>query len=219
MRDPVAVRVARDFICEHGMPQPWATCTECMLLPRDEQPVPEKLPPKPKPTPSSSRASRAGRTGGTAPRKTRAAKPPPARLPRHVDDDKPELTGSCDLSYEVPHDHVPYHVSGADHDWLAISSFPRRLRADGWVYLQVDEDLVARARVRGVGFRDRRWSHGPTETASDAGAGPTLELQRNSWERLLVPLGPEGERPVKGYRYLQTEADGTVTLADDEVGG
>jgi hypothetical protein len=184
-----------------------------MLLPHDEQPVPEKPPPPPKPEPKAARATRSGGSRGSTPRLKKAPKPPAARLPRHIDDSPAELTGSCDLSYEVPHDHVPHHVNGADHDWLAISAFPHRLRANGWVYLQVDEDLVARARVRGVGYRDRRWSHGPSETASDAGAGPTLELHRDSWERLLVPLGPEAEQPVKGYRYLQTEADGSVSIA------
>lgn len=212
------MKVPRDFVCEHGMPQPWATCTDCMLLPHDQQPVPEK-PPAPTPPPpkaATTRRTRSSTGSATGGGQKRAARPPTPRLPRHADEAKPDLTGTCDLSYEVPDDFVPHHVRGPDHDWLPISTFPRRLRAGGFVYLQVDEDLVARARVRGVGFRDRRWAHQPTETASDLGAGPTLELQTDSWERGRWPLGPEGERTVKGYRYLVTSPDDTVHLASPE---
>ncbi len=196
------------------MPQPWATCTECMLLPHDEQPVPEKPPPPPEPPPKPKKARSTRSTGASTNRATRA---PSARLPRHADDDRPELTGDCDLSYEVPDEYVPHHVRGADHDWLPISTFPTRLRPNGWVYLQVDRDVVARARVRGVGFRDRRWTHQPTATASDMGAGPTLELHRDSWERNRWSLGPDGDREVKGYRYLVTGGDGEVRIAGPEA--
>jgi len=184
-----------------------------MMLPHDEQPVPEKPPAPPAPEPKAAKARRSS-TGG--PRSSRVAKPATARLPRHADAEAPELTGTCDLSYEVPDENVPHHVRGTDHDWLPISTFPARLRANGWVYLQVDQDLVARARVRGVGFRDRRWTHQPTAAASDMGAGPTLELHTDSWERRRWPLGPEGDRPVKGYRYLVTDGE-DVHLAGDEV--
>lgn len=196
------------------MPQPWATCTECMLLPHDEQPVPEKPPAPPAPAPKPKAARKRSGASTTA---VRSPRQPSARLPRHADDDRPELIGSCDLSYEVPDEHVPHHVRGADHDWLPISTFPSELRPNGWVYLQVDQDLVARARVTGVGFRDRRWTHQPTETASDMGAGPTLELRTDSWERNRWPLGPDGDRPIKGYRYLVTGPDDSVRVADETV--
>lgn len=183
-----------------------------MLLPHDEQPVPEKPPPPPKPEPKAARTTRSSgpRSAGQRPKRA-----PASRLPRYVDDERPELTGSFDLSYEVPDEHVPHHVRGADHDWLPISTFPARLRPNGWVYLQVDQDLVARARVRGVGYRDRRWTHQPTETASDMGAGPTLELHTDSWERSRWPLGPDGDLPIKGYRYLVTESDDSVRVAEE----
>jgi hypothetical protein len=111
---------------------------------------------------------------------------------------------------------VSFHLTAPDDDWLAISAMPHELRASGWVYLQVDRDLVARARVKGVGFRERRWSQEPTATASELGAGPTLELHRDSWERIRIDLGADGERDVAGYRYLVTLADGSVRVADDD---
>ncbi len=207
------MQVSRDYICEHGMPQPWATCTECMLLPHDEQPVPRK--PAPEPAAERAKAGKPAKSSG-GPRPKKAPRSPAPRLPRHIDDQPPELTGSCDLSYEVPEQNVPFHISGPDHDWLAISTLPARLRANGWVYLQVGRSVIARARVRGVGYRDRRWTQEPTETASDAGAGPTLELHPNSWERLRTSLGPEGDVPIPGYRYLHTGPDDSVQVAEPE---
>lgn len=181
-----------------------------MLLPHDEQPVPKK--PEPAPKPERAKAAKAAST----PRSKKASKPQPSRLPRHVDDARPDLTGSYDLSYEVPEENVPFHVSGADHDWLPISTLPAQLRPSGWVYLQVDNHVVARARVRGIGFRERRWSHQPIDTASDAGDGPTLELHPGSWEHLRESLGADGDRPIPGYRYLHTGSDGSVRIADPD---
>lgn len=131
-----------------------------------------------------------------------------------MDDAIPDLVGAFDLSYEVPDENVTFHVSGPESDWLAISSFPQALRPNGWVYLQVDGDVLARARVKGVGYRDKRWSQEPSATASDLGGGPTLELHSDSWERLRVWLGPQGEAQVKGYRYLISGAERDVRVAD-----
>lgn len=126
----------------------------------------------------------------------------------------PELTGSFDLAYEVPDDNVGFHVRGPESGWMAISSFPTMLRPDGWVYLQVDADVVARARVKGIGYRDKRWSQEPSATSHDLGGGPTLELFPDSWERMRVWLGDDAEAPVSGYRYLVTVSDDEVRVAD-----
>ncbi len=181
-----------------------------MMLPRDEQPMPPRPKPVPKPTPAS-RKRASGSTG--EPRTKQAPRPRAARLPRHADEPSPELTGAFDLSYEVPDENVTFHVRGQESGWLAISAFPAALRSDGWVYLQVNSDVVARARVKGIGYRDTRWSQEPTATASDLGGGPTLELHEGSWERLSLWLGPEGERPTKGFRYLITEPRSTEPAA------
>ena len=183
-----------------------------MMLPRDEQPTPPRPKPKPKPAPAAKK--RAASSGGT--RATKAPRKPAVRLPRHLDDTIPELTGAFDLSYEVPDENVTFHVRGPESEWLAISSFPAALRANGWVYLQVDGDVVARARVKGIGYRDKRWSQEPSATSSDIGGGPTIELHPDSWERLRVWLGAAGDAPVKGYRYLVTGTGDDVRVASEE---
>lgn len=122
------------------------------------------------------------------------------------------------MSYEVPDENVTFHVRGSDSTWLALSAFPIHLRANGWVYLQVDGDVVARSRVKSIGYRDKRWTQEPTATTSDIGGGPTLELHEDSWERLRVWLGPEAERQTAGFRYLVTNdivsGDAAVRIAD-----
>lgn len=213
------MEVPEDYVCEHGMPKPWATCIDCMMLPPAEQPTPPKPPPPPAPEPKK-RASRARSTGGSSgPSKPRAPRQPKpsTRLPRHMDDALPELFGALDLAYEVPEENVYHHLKGPDAAWLAISSMPKELRAGGWVYLQVDRDLVARAAVRGIGFRDRRWSQEPSERTADLGPGPTIELRPDSWERIRIDLGPEGDVAVSGYRYVTTGDDGEVRVAFDDA--
>lgn len=192
------------------MPQPWATCTECMMLPRDEQPIPPRPKPVPKPAPVAKK-----RVSASGPSRA-ASRAPSTRLPRHGDDTIPELVGAFDLSYEVPDENVTFHVKGPESGWLPLSSFPPALRANGWVYLQVDGDVVARARVRAIGYRDKRWSQEPSATATDIGGGPTLELRPDSWERIRVWLGRTGEQPVKGYRYLITGTDDEIRVATED---
>ncbi|MEZ5227701.1 MAG: hypothetical protein R2710_13820 [Acidimicrobiales bacterium] len=138
-------------------------------------------------------------------------------MPKSADDVMPPLTGTKDLAYEIPASNLRYHVQGADKDWLPISSLPKELRERGWVYLQTDAELVARCQVKGVGFRDKRWSHENAEHTADAGPGPTLELDGDHWQFLSVDLGPDGETPLPGYRYVVTEGDDVrVALPDDD---
>lgn len=120
----------------------------------------------------------------------------------------PELSGEHDLAYEIAPSDLRYHTGGPDADWLPISSLPKALRPGGYGYIQLDEELVARARVRGVGFRERRWDHAAPEVASDLGPGATLEL--DGWHMVSIDLGPEGAVPVSQFRYLSTSADGSV---------
>lgn len=136
-----------------------------------------------------------------------------------MDDDAPALFGDCDLAYEIPDDNAYFHMHSADNDWVAITSFPKRLRSDGWLYLQVDDQVVARCRVRGVGFREKRWSQEPSEQTADLGPGPTLELREQTWERFRRDLGPQGEAEVNGYRYLVTDDGDRVSVAAEESTG
>lgn len=215
------MKVPLDFVCEHGLQQPWATCVDCMLLPRDEQPVPiqpESEPPPPAKKRAPRTASGTG-SGSSTPRnrKARTAKAPrpSTRLPRSMADEAPTLFGDSDLAYEIPEDNAYFHMMEPDNDWVAISSMPKRLRPDGWLYLQVDRDVIARCRVRGIGFRDRRWTQEPKDDTADLGPGPTLELRSSTWERYRRDLGPDGDAPVSGYRYLVTDAEGRVRVADE----
>lgn len=209
------VEVAEDFICAHGMPKPWATCIDCMELPYDQQPKPPreiKPPPGPRTRAPAKTARKKQGTAAATPGSKRAAEPPPprARLPRTVTDPLPDLVGDCDLAYEIVSFDLRYHISGPEADWLPVSSLPSDLRAGGYVYLQVDQDLVARAKARHIGFRERRWDHAGPDVASDLGPGATIEVGR--WEMVAIELGPDGAVPVPGFRYLTTSADGSVRV-------
>lgn len=211
------MKVPADYICEHGMPHPWATCTDCMLLPKDLQPVPP--PPPPKPIPEKKPARKRSTSTGTTPRAPRSSTTKPrvsTRLPKSDTDDSPPLFGDKDLAYEIPASNVRYHVQGAEKDWLPISSMPRELREHGFVYLQVDRDLVARCRVKGIGFRERRWEHGAPGSTADAGPGATLELEGDHWDFVSLDLGPDALTEAKGYRYVITLPDGTASLPAPE---
>ncbi len=200
------MEVAEDYVCDHGMPKPWVTCIDCMELPYDEQPRPPREV-KPKPTPKAP-TKKSARTSSSASRPKRAPRPPAARLPRSVTDPLPDLTGENDLAYEIPPSDLMAHISGSEADWLPISSLPTDLRADGYVYLQIDEELVARARVRGIGFRERRWD---PAAASDLGPGATIEV--TDWSMVSIDLGPEGAAPVPSYRYVTPSTQGSVGVA------
>lgn len=196
-------KVAEDFVCEHGMPQPWATCTDCMLLPYAIRPQPPARKPPPKPEPKK-RASRAKASGAPRPRSASAnavERKPSTKLPKSDTDDLPVLFGEKDLVYEVPEENVRFHRQGPDSRWLPISSFPKELRPHGYVYLAVDDRLVSRCRVKGVGFRTQRWSHEAPGVTSDLGPGPTLELHKDGWDFVSEDLSFDTEE-TPSYRYL-----------------
>ncbi len=202
------------------MPQPWATCTDCMLLPHDQQPEPPR--PEPAPITPAKRAKRKATTSkrATGKRSIKGTSSTPrlsTRLPKTDTDSIPELFGDRDLAYEIPDNNLRHHVQGSDSGWLSISSMPKGLRDGGWVYLQTGRKLVARCRVSGIGFRKQRWTHEKPEDTSDAGPGGTLELFSDGWEFVSIDLGPEGEQEVRGYRYVITDPDGSVRSAPVEA--
>ncbi len=203
------MEVAEDFVCEHGMPKPWVTCVDCMELPYDEQPrPPREVKPKPAPKAPARTSAKATRS----PRAKRPPRPPAARLPRSVTDPLPDLVGGHDLAYEIPPDDLGSYISGGESDWLPISSLPTALRAGGYVYLQIDDELVARARVRGIGFRERRWD---VAAGTDLGPGATIEV--DGWSLASIDLGPDGVVPVSGFRYVTTAGDGSVEVASGDA--
>ncbi len=202
------MEVAEDFVCDHGMPKPWVTCIDCMELPYDEQPRPPREV-KAKPTPKAPARKPGG--ASTSRRPQRPAQPPAGRLPRSVIDELPDLGGENDLAYEIPPSDLRYFIDGREADWLPVLNLPTGLRGGGYVYLQVDNRIVARARVRGIGFRERRWDHAAPDVASDLGPGATIEVGR--WEMVSIDLGPEGAVPVGRFRYVTTAGDGSVRVA------
>lgn len=177
-----------------------------MLLPHDMQPKPPAPEPPPKPEPKK-RASRAKAPGqstrsGSRSSSAKASTPRPStRLPKADTDEPPDLFGDKDLAYEVPEGNLRFHVQGPDSEWLPISSMPKELRPHGLVYLSVDDRLVARCRVKGIGFRARRWTHEAPGVTSDVGPGATLELHKDGWDFMSFDLGPDRDE-VHGYRYL-----------------
>ncbi len=205
------------------MPSPWATCTDCMLLPHAMQPQPPIPKPVPKPEPKK-RAPRAKKPAkAVAPK---SAKPkeedepprPTTKLPKSGVDTLPTLLGDKDLAYEIPDGSLRFHIQGADSTWLSISSMPRELRDGGYVYLQSDRNLLARCRVKGIGFRERRWTHAEPGVTSDAGPGATIELHEGDWELMSIDLGAEGEAEIRGYRYLVSGPDGSIRPALGDEG-
>lgn len=189
-----------------------------MLLPHAMQPKPPAPPPVVKPV-VKKRASRAkGSTKSSAATKKKAATHKSARLPKSDADKPPALEGNKDLAYEIPEANLRHHVQGSESTWLPLSVMPRELRDGGFVYLQTDSTLVARCRVKGVGFRDRRWTHEAPGVTTEMGHGATLELHEDDWEFVSIDLGSEGMSEVRGYRYLITSADGSVRPAlEDSV--
>ncbi len=179
-----------------------------MLLPHALMPKP----PAPKPVAKSEPKKRV-KTGTSGQRRKRSSSKSSAprvstKLPKTDVDPLPVLFGDKDLAYEIPENNLRYHTRGADSTWLPISSMPKELRPDGVVYLQTDSVLIARCRVKGIGFRDHRWTHEAPGVTTDIGPGATLELHKDAWDFLSVDLGPDGEVDVQGYRYITTSTDG-----------
>ena len=135
------------------------------------------------------------------------------RLPAAVGDPIPPLSGEFDLVYPV---HVAeHHTTGDGNDWLFLTTFPRRLRSDGWVYLKVGNEVVARARVRSIGYRENVEEHTPDDHGvhHNVEFTATLEVDPESWERVRFPAD---DHHLQGIRYLRTNDDGTV---DHLIGG
>ncbi len=185
------MKVAIDYICEHEMPQPWATCTDCMMKPFDARPEGPRPPPAPPKAKTRARGSNA--------------------MPESTDDRMPKLSGDKDLSYAVH--SFDEHRSGPGNDWLLASGgFPAQLRTGGWLYLRSGGFLGPRVRVRGIGFRDERVEHTSDKAGvfEDRGPGPTIEVDPDTWEDFSADLGDLASKQRTGYRYLISDTSGGV---------
>ena len=102
-------------------------------------------------------------------------------------------------------------MSAPGNDWLFLTGFPHDLRPNGWVYVKVEGHIVARVRVRGVGYRMNVREHSPHDDGVHhlVSATATLEVDANTWDPVDFPAA---ETHGQGIRYLRTnEADGTVS--------
>ncbi len=185
------MKVAIDYICEHEMPQPWATCTDCMMKPFDARPAGPRPPPEPVKAKARVRGSRA--------------------MPESAVDRLPSLSGDRDLSYSVH--SFDEHRNGPGNDWLfATGGFPAQLRQGGWIYLRAEGRLGPRVRVKGIGFRDDRVEHttDPGTEGGNRGPGATIELDADTWEDFDHDLGDLAKKQRTGYRYLISDTDGGI---------
>jgi hypothetical protein len=128
-------------------------------------------------------------------------------LPKTASDPWPDLVGDKDVSVPV-YDFVA-HAQGPENEWLlAESGFPWDLRQGGWIYLRHDGRLGARARVKGIEFREKRVQH--TGNPIDLGPGPAIAVDAATWEFVDIDLGDLAESQRQGYRYLITTTAGKV---------
>ena len=97
-------------------------------------------------------------------------------------------------------------MDGADNDWLFLSGFPHDLRPRGWVYFKVEGHVVARARVRRVGFRTDVREHTPDDHGvyQRVQSTPTLEFDPRTWEEVDFPAA---ETHQQGIRYVEANDD------------
>lgn len=85
------MKVAADFVCEHGYLKPWSACLDCIQLGATDRPVP----PAPAPIASAVR---------------------PGRMPQTAEDPIPKLMGDNDV--RVPVREIDPHMDGPENDWL-----------------------------------------------------------------------------------------------------
>ena len=126
----------------------------------------------------------------------------------------PVLTGNHDLVYPVI--SVSDHMEGPGNEWLSLKVFPHHLRPKGFVYLKLGGQVAARARVRGIGYRENVVEHTPNDDGVFAPlvSTATLELEPGTWEAVDFPAAKSHQQ---GFRYLDT--DNAAATVSHLVGG
>ena len=143
--------------------------------------------------------------GATAPSKNRMSR---TALPTTPSDPCPDLIGNHDLVYPIH--RLADHMEGPRKDFLFLTVFPHHLRPTGWVYVKVEGRVVARVRVRRVGYRRDVQEHTPDERGVYLcrESTSTLELDPNTWEPVDFPAAETHQQAI---RYVATNDDGTVS--------
>jgi hypothetical protein len=135
-----------------------------------------------------------------------AAAPRATKNPTCDSDKISPLGGDLDMS--LPVDAIEPMIGA---DWIAARTFPHYLRRSGWIYLRCEGRLQARVKVVKVIWLAERKV--PTVHAyEDQGPGMALQVDPRTWDADIdIDLGSLAERQRRGYRYLKTNDDDTVT--------
>ena len=135
-----------------------------------------------------------------------AAPPRATKNPSSENDKISPLGGEFDMS--MPVDAIEPFIGA---DWLPAHAFPHYLRRSGWVYLRCDGRLAARVKVSKVVWRTER-KVPSIDAFEDQGPGMALQIDPRTWDDGVdIDLGPLAEQQQRGYRYLRTNDDETVT--------
>jgi hypothetical protein len=146
-----------------------------------------------------------------------------SKKPQNRDSRALPTYGSMDaVSVPIYEEHGPKHfMAGPSNDFLypvgagqdrnsPDGAVPRQLRQGGWVYLRAGGKLVARVVFTGIERRTSRIEHvRSAEGYLDAGPGPVLAVDANTWELCDIPLESASESG-NGYRYYMMDGDRPV---------
>lgn len=143
--------------------------------------------------------------------------------PQHRGSKSLPTYGTMDaVSVPIYEKHGPEHfMEGPSNDFLypvgacqnrnsPDGAVPRQLRQGDWVYLRAGGKLVARVVFTGIERRTSRIEHVRSpEGYLDAGPGPVLAVDANTWELCDIPLASASESG-NGYRYYMMDGDRPV---------
>lgn len=116
------------------------------------------------------------------------------KTPASVNDSIAPFSGALDVS--IPFEK-PEEVIGSDT--VPARIFPHHLRRGGWVYLRTDSDLTGRVKAKKM-----IWDESCNEMA--------IQVDPTTWDdSISIPLGDLAIQQQNGYRYLESNEDGTVT--------
>lgn len=116
------------------------------------------------------------------------------KTPASSNDSIAPFSGALDVSIPFA---APAEIVGAPT--VPARIFPHHLRRGGWVYLRTENDLICRVKAKKM-----VWD----ETCS----AMAIQVDPDTWDETIeIPLGELAVQQQNGYRYLQSNEDGTVT--------
>ncbi len=116
------------------------------------------------------------------------------KTPASSNDSIAPFSGALDVS--IPFED-PAGVVG--RETVPARIFPHHLRRGGWVYLRTEEELSGRVKAKKM-----IWDEAVSEMA--------IQVDPETWDaEISIPLGVLAIQQRNGYRYLESNDDGTVT--------